>query len=293
MKRLRLSRRSSAVPRSGRWSLRVYLGAGGILIAAFLVGLYLFFPTTALKERLETEVSARTPLTLDIGHLALALPLGVSGAPVTLVPPAPAPPFRFEQLRITPAWGALFSGHPGARIQASLLDGELSAVLQNNGAIEANANGLHWSGALGTTSLKLAVTLKNAHFTGAAPLRSATSTRLTATLADVQLHGVKALGGEKDSLNLGTIVLQASGRGNSFRIDHLDATGGSLGASVNGTLLLANPVDRSRINLIVTLRPAASFDKNLASLLNLVAKPERDGTYRLHLTGTVARPQKR
>ena len=109
----------------------------------------------------------------------------------------------------------------------------------------------------------------------------------------MRISGLKSLGGEKDSLMLGTVVLQANGRGNSFRIDRLDATGGAMGASVSGTLLFANPVERSRINLTVTLRPAAGLDKNLTELLGLLAKPDRDGAYRLHLTGTLARPQNR
>lgn len=304
MKRLRLSRRPAA-PRGGRGFLRFYLSAGAVLIVAFLIGLYLFFPATALKERIENEVASRAPVSLNIGHLALRFPPGLSGSPVTVTivppfpprpgdpPPAEIPPFRFDRVQVSPAWGTLFGSHPGAAFQASLLGGELAGVLQRGGAVDAVASGLRWSGPLGATSLQLTTTLKSARFVGGLPLRATTATRLEATLSDVRLTGLKALGGENDSLALGTVVLRASGRGNSFRIESLDATGGSLGASVSGTVLLMNPVERSRINLSVTLRPAASFDKNLASLLNLVTKPERDGTYRLHLTGSVGRPQNR
>jgi hypothetical protein len=103
---------------------------------------------------------------------------------------------------------------------------------------------------------------------------------------------VEALLGAKEPLLLGSITLNASGKGKDLRLTTLTASGGQLGVDGNGTILLTAPIGRSLLNLNLTLRGNPGLNPTLAELLAAFLPPAADGTSRLRLTGTLASPQK-
>lgn len=291
MKGFRIPRRShEAAGRRPRRRSHLVLGALGCGLLGLLLGCYLFFPTAALRERLIAEVAAHSEAQLQIADLALSFPLGLEARGVKLSSAALPMPLEAGRLELTPLWLSLF-GDPGAQLDAELLGGTLQGAYHRSGAFAVQGKGLALAMPLGNLkSLTASATVRTATAEGALPLRPTTASRLQLTLDNLQLTGLKAVGGSRDVLHLGSVTLTASGQGNSFHIDQLSTTGGELVLSGSGSLLLADPPPQSRLNLALTLRPAANFDPALRGMLTMFGKPAADGTLHLHLTGSLAAP---
>jgi type II secretion system protein N len=141
------------------------------------------------------------------------------------------------------------------------------------------------------SQLTIKGTLSQGGFYSIFPLKPGTESHLNLTLDKVELTGLEAIGVQKDILSLGTVSLEGRGKGNSFRIHELKATGGNLEISGEGSFLLANPFEKSRFNLQLVLQPGGGFDDKLNDLLNLFAKPGQNGSYLLRVNGTLANPR--
>jgi hypothetical protein len=102
---------------------------------------------------------------------------------------------------------------------------------------------------------------------------------------------VEGLLGSKDPLLLGSVTLNAGGKGKDLRLTTLAASGGQLSIDGNGTILLNEPLGRSLLNLNLTLRSHPGLNPTLAELLTAFLPPAADGTSRLRLTGTLDAPQ--
>ena len=291
MKLFRRPSRGGAGERPRRRRSHLLLGALGAGVVGFLLGCFLFFPTTALRDRLTSEVAARSDLRLQIAGLSLHFPLGLNARGLVLSGGELPGPLKVDTLRITPAWLACLGGNPGADLSANLLGGELNAQYLRDGAFSASGRDLKLHLPLGN-NLTLAVsgTLRQATAAGVLPLRPGTDSQLNLEIADLRLTGLKAVGAARDTLRLGTATVAASGQGNSFRIEKLKCSGGELALDGGGSLLLATPPPQSRLNLTFNLTPAAGLDPSLKDLLGMFAKPTRDGSLRLRLTGSLAAP---
>ncbi len=272
--------------------IRFYLIGLGLMCLTFLVGFYLFFPTQALKEKIEREFSARTGVPLSIGRLYLGFPPALEARSLSIAVARPGRErFDVASLRLRPLWLTLFGNSPGADFDASLLGGEISGRARRNGPIEAKAQQLAFAEALTPGSaLELAGVLGQATFTGALPPAATTESRFELLFDSLQLNGMESLGIADGNLTLGRVTCTGNGRGNNYRIDRLEATGGEMAVSGNGSFILSQPVEQSRINLNLTLRPGANFDRTLRDLLDLFATPGRDGSYSLRINGTLATP---
>jgi type II secretion system protein N len=267
------------------------LGALGCGLLGFLVGTYLFFPVAALRDRLTAEVAARSTVQLQIANLALHFPLGLAARGVEVTTAELPSPLDIEHLQLTPRWLSLFGPDPGVDLEATLLGGSLAAEYHRSGAFVAQGDHLALDLPLGNLkSLGITATVREATVSSAAPLRPGTASQAQVVLENLQLHGLKAVGGAKDDLHLGTVTLKASGQGNNFRVEELSATGGDLNLNGSGSLLLSNSPRTSRLNLNATLKPATTFDPALSGLLEMFAKPAADGSLHLRLTGSLAAP---
>jgi len=267
------------------------LGALGCGLFGFLVGAYLFFPVATLRDRLTAEVAARSKVQLQIGDLALHFPLGLVARKVVVTTTELPGPLDIDHLQLTPRWFSLFGSDPGVDLKAALLGGRLAAQYHRSGAFVAQGDRLALDLPLGNLkSLGVTATVREATVSSAAPLRPATASQAQVVLENFQLHGLKAVGGAKDVLRLGTVTLKASGQGNNLRVEELSAASGDLSLNGSGSLLLGNSPRTSRLNLNATLKPAATFDPALRGLLEMFAKPAADGSLHLRLTGSLAAP---
>jgi len=293
MIRFRRRRQDVTPPEGRRWLQRMRAAALYALVglAAFVLGGYLFFPAAPLKERLSYEVARRSSARLAIGNLALRLPLRLEADELMLITPQLQPELRIERVRIAPLWLSLFSGNPGFGVEARLLGGGVEAALYRDGRFAGSGSGLALRLPLPQpSSLAFSGTLRAATVSGEAPLRPTTASRAELTLENVSLTGLQAFGSARDELSLGTLTLLAGGQGQNLRIEKLLARGGDLEAEGNGSLLLATPLERSRLKLTLTLKPAAGLDPALRDLLGALSEPGADGALQLRLGGALSAP---
>lgn len=283
-------RRFLALPSGNLRSPWLWTLAAACLLAAGVCGFVSFFPAEILRPRLE-QAAARHGLRLTVGALDTAFPPALVAKDVTLGAPAgKLPDVTIDRLRLRPAWLKLLTGTVAVKLDGELLGGELSGEVTRTGQFDLHATGLAWRGPLpGLTDATLAARLRQAAVAGAYPPAQDKEQRLELTLEEVT---VERLLGAKTPLALGMVTLRARGKGNSLRFETLEATGGQLVASGEGSLLLVEALGRSPLNLSLNLRPAAGLDPLFAELLTALAPPGADGASRLRLGGTLLAPQK-
>lgn len=277
--------------RARRPQLRFVLASAGLLLLSFVTALYIFFPTDALRERVEREFARRTGGTLTMRDLDLTFPPGLRGEKVTVTGLAGRDRIEAASITLKPLWLTLLTSTPGMRFSARLQGGELSGKYRKGGALSLEGEKVSFAETLTTGgAVRLAGTVRSGSFAGAVPVKPDTETRFNFALDDVRLTGMEGLGVAGGVLPLGTVTIQGTGKGNALRVDTLSASGGAVAASGNGTFLLASPRDRTRVNLNLTLRPAANIDPSARDLLQLFSQPAGDGSYRFRLSGTLGSP---
>jgi type II secretion system protein N len=267
------------------------LGSLVLLAVSFVLGFYLFFPGDLLKGRLEVELAARSPLDIEVEEVSLRFPPALKARQIYLTTQPNRQPLLIAEAVLAPSWATLFSSNPGMVFRSTVSGGRVQGTIRRSGALEAEVSQVAFAEPLvANSSLALAGTISRGQLSAVVPPTANSDSRLAVTLDQVRLTGLEGFGASSDALSLGTLVLQGSGKGNSYKIDQLESSGGDLEVSGGGTILLAETAERSRLNLSLTLRPAATLDANLKELLSLFAKPARDGSLRLRVTGTLANP---
>jgi len=264
-------------------------------VALFLLGLfagiYLFFPTHVLQQRLVQEVESQTGATVEIGQLGLYPVLTVAAERLEIGGAGLPGPIKLDTLTVSPQWLSLLSGDPGIQLNSGLMGGVLSASLQRSGRMHAKATGLHLEIPMQTpVDMLITGVLDTATFTGSVPLGSDTATTLSLKLTDVKLAGLESFAAGGMTLPLGAIELQVRGEGRMMKVVSLTAKGGALEASGKGTLLVGKTAASCRIDLELQVRPGTSLDTSIATLLELVAKPNANGDYLLRLKGPLTSP---
>lgn len=273
---------------------RLFLSGAVLLAVCFLLGIYLFFPTDILLDRIEQDLASQANLEVSVEDLRLSFPPGLLAKDITLSAPRLPQDIRLDTLRVKPLWSSLFSTNQGVSVVAGLYGGELEADLKRHGEVEAQASGMNLSVPIAPGSaIQVATTLGQANLSGRWPIRPDTETTLNMTLSALSLSGMKGIGAQNDIFSLGSVSLQASGKGNALRIEKLENSGGQMAVSGSGTLQLAQPIDRSRINLTITLKPGTGMDPTLTETLGLFAKQDRNGSFNLRILGTLSNPQVR
>lgn len=282
---------------TGRSSLGPFIAAPLLLLFCLVVSFFLFFPTQALKDRIELEAGSAGPVVLEMGDLGLRFPPTLRASDIRVVFKAPRPQtVDIDTATVSPLWSTLVGGNPGFAFRTDLMEGELDGDYRRSGETHVEAHGIVLDRALpltGDLQLRLMARLNQGELSAVLPPRDDSASHVDLAFSQVRLAGLEAFGLTRDVLNAGDISLQASGTGRSLKIERATATGGDIELSATGTLFLAYPVDRSRLNLQVTIRPAASLDSQSRDLLQMLIKPEKDGTSRLRIVGTLARPRVR
>ena len=268
------------------------LAAAGVLVTliAFLCGFALFFPAESLRPRLEAE-GAKHGLRLTIGTLETTFPLGLTAKGLTISDSTKeSAGVKVERLTLTPAWSRLLLGQAAVSYDAALFGGRIQGVVQRPGSLTLQGDGLSWRGALpGQSGGTLVTQGCRGDLSAFWPAAADDAQHLALNCEQARVEGLL---GAKEPLLLGSIALNASGKGKDLRLTTLVASGGQLGVDGNGTILLNEPLGRSLLNLNLTLRGNTGLDPTLAELLAAFVPPAADGTSRLRLTGTLAAPQK-
>jgi type II secretion system protein N len=271
--------------------VRFVIGSLVLLAISFVLGFYLFFPADMLKARLDEEFAARAPLDIEVEEVSFRFPPALRAQQIYFTAQPNRPPLHIAEAVLSPAWATLFSTDPALAFRSSVGGGRIQGTIRRSGALEADIADVTFAEPLAAGSpLGLAGVVGKGHITTVIPATANSDARLAVTLNQVRLTGLDGFGVSSGTLSLGTLVLQGSGKGNSYKVDQLESSGGDLEVSGSGTVLLAETAERSRLNLSLTLRPTASLDSNLKELLGLFAKPGRDGSLRLRIAGTLASP---
>ena len=290
----RLRKRAASGTPAARKPHNLYRVAGlGLFLLGLLCSFYLAFPDAVLRQRLVHELEARLPIQVDLAEAGLRPLLTLAGKQATIsLSRQPGVLFHIESFNIDPKWISLLTGNPGLEGELRSATGELSFDWQRNGPLALTGSDLPFDIPLKTSPpMRFAGTLTMGEVATTVPLQRATESRVDITLDQITVQGLAALTSDAAGFHLGRISLQMTGRGTSFSIKKLEARGGDLEVTGEGTLMLmtANP-QNSRLNLNLTVRAGNQADPTLASLLELVGTQQSDGSRKLRLTGTLAKP---
>ena len=290
----RLRKRAANGTPAAREPRSLYRAAGlGLFLLGLLCSFYLAFPDAVLRQRLVHEFEARLPIQVDLAEVGLRPLLTLAGKQATIsLSRQPGVIFHVESFNIDPKWISLFTGDPGLEGELRSATGELSFGWQRSGPLTLTGTGLPFDIPLKTSPpMRFAGTLAKGEVATTVPLQRATESLVDITLDQITVQGLEALTSNADGFHLGRISLQMTGRGTSFSVEKLEARGGDLEVTGEGTLMLmtANP-QNSRLNLNLTVRAGSRADPTLAGLLELAGTKQSDGSRKLRLTGTLAKP---
>jgi type II secretion system protein N len=279
---------------SGRDLWPLLLWASPVLLCGWLLGLLIWFPSAALETRLEQDANyhLRGQGRLELEGLTPRLPfaIGVRAGTLNLVQPTMA--IAAEDIAAAPLWRSLFGGNPGLSFSARLLGGEAQGFARRDGELNLKLRDLRIAlPLLENSQLAVEGTLNQGAFTGLWPPRDGSVSRLFLTLTGVRVTGLSTLGSTRDALELGTLELVGIGQGKAFKIERLEALDGHLIGTGSGSLLLADQLPVSRMNLTLNLKTTAEMDGQLRELLSVLIPPAPDGSLVLRLSGTLARPR--
>jgi hypothetical protein len=113
---------------------------------------------------------------------------------------------------------------------------------------------------------------------------------LSLNFSELSVQSPLLAGTASRPLTLGQLTLEGNGRGQAFTITRLESNGGDVALTGTGSVLLGRSVESSRLNLNLTLRPAATMPGELRGLFDLLGPPAGDGSYQLKIAGTLASP---
>ena len=265
-----------------------------LLLVGWGAGLLLFFPTAALENRIENEITAQLH---GKGHLvmeevALRLPLALSARQAMLhLNQSPIAEIPVTELRVKPLWLSLPTGNPGLAFEGAIMGGHAEGFVRRRGEIHLELSNLQLAfPLLKNSTLAVAGTLARGQLSAHWPPVENAENYLSLSIDNVEVTGLDAIGAASKKLELGTLVLQGNGTGNSFKLDRIESSDGQLSMTGSGTLLLANPIEKSRINLSGSLKPTPEFDPQLLDLLKTFSK-EVAGNFPFTISGTLSRPQ--
>lgn len=290
-----------------------------IAIAASIWGLIVFrialgihFPSESIQNRIAVEVSKATDDAnqLKIGELGLASFLGIQIKDGIWYAKNDegefSPNFTIDQARVVLSpfkalWGAL-----SASIEASLLGGELSAILEGD-SFQPNKLDIEFD----TTRLDLtqvpvvSPTFEanlagklTTHVEGTFPQElphKNSEGKFTITIDGLSIANAKASGIELPTLDFSEFSI--SGIFNNGKLEIIDANiiSESIGLSIDGDIILGKLWQRSRLRLTLELKLGSEFAliaKMLPALKNnKVTEEDGKSIYKIDVIGTIKNPR--
>ncbi len=309
--RQRLSRAwsalAAAVKREGSKKQRQVAAAYALWTAVF----FLFFLVTTfphgallshlLSSRLDGSVTVSLddvrfalPFGYDIGKLHLGLPAYrnpplLEASDLSIAPSITA----LLRLRLTPL--SLTAKALGGRVQSRFdLSGKwVSLRLSLNGCQLSRGAGLrHWIAGTVGGRLDAKIELESAR-PGVTKNSGSLEIRLTnASIEDARL--VKLGGIKIPDLHFQSIEIRGTVKNGRIQIISGVASGSELSASLTGVIMLAQPLELTALNLILTVEPTAKAPPATSLLLSLLpsrADSDSSGKRKLRIFGTLAHPR--
>lgn len=261
-----------------------------ILLLAILCGFFLFFPDRALQQRFEQELSVQLGALVKTESVALSFPgylqihhLSVAGS---------ALPLTIDTLHLSPVWTTLLSTRPGLNFTLTSGPGTIEGQIDSARRLSAEIATIPVTVPFpGMAPLALSGTITGSLLDMLLALTPDTATRAELTIDDLTLTGLEQLTGKNDPLVLGRLSVSIKGAENNYRVEQLQLTGGAITADGVMTVTPMSPSTSSRLNGNLTLHPTDQLPPEIAALLPLLGRANRNGDYRLRLTGTVASPR--
>ena len=265
-----------------------YLGAGLVM---FFLGLFLFFPTAALKQRLQTELDRNPVARVTIADLGFRPPFSLRGTGIAIrMNDQAMPELQFDTLTLTPHLATL-AGRPGVDFDARAADGRIGGSINRDGALQVVIDQYRFEAPLrGLADVRLAGTISGTRLDTHLDPEPEKLSRIELQASDLVLTGTGSLGLAIDRVNLGQLTLVADGEGRNLTIARAECNGGDIQAEATGTIAVGRTVQSTRLNIALRIRPAASLDPAVASLFELLGAADADGSHKLNIRGTLARP---
>ena len=267
------------------------LAGSSLFLLGLIVGIYLFFPADALKQRITQELNARTGTEVQIEQVTLYPLLSLSADQIKIGITDLPNPVEIEQLNIAPQWLTLLSSNPGMQLQSRLMSGTLTGEILKSGEIRATATGLHFDLPLqNPMAMNISGILDQATLDATTRLDPKTNPHIALQLSKVSITGLEIFKEDSPGIALGEIILEVEGQGRALNIKTLSAKGGDFDINGEGTLLIGRTSAASRIKLELQVRPGPNAEPSIASLLELAGKPGTSGYYSLKLSGSLTKP---
>ena len=285
---------TAITPGLGRREFFQVTGAIGAGLLMFVCGLIIFFPTAALQQRLQHELSKNIPGKVDIGTLSFRLPFSLQGEKISIRMNDPTlPELKLDSLKLTPQLATLI-GSLGANFDARGGKDRLNGAVSQNGALSVSAEQYYFNVPIqGFTDLRLSGTVSSALVSTHLQPEPDKSSSFELQVSDLQLSGTGGLGLGGDVINLGRLGVEANGQGRNLQIVRAELTNGDILATATGSMIIGRTAQSTRLNISLTLTPAASLDPSAASMFELIGQAGRDGSRNLNIRGTLARPNVR
>jgi type II secretion system protein N len=305
----------------GNWQENLLLGLfyTGLFTVLFVISAYLTFPYDRLRYLIMSKASAAAEAgsggrTLTIGELS---PHGLSGVALkdvelvqaSVVPDEPAKVLRLSELAVKLSPLRLLFGERKVDLEAKIGAGSLEGVFTQNGSaqhIEAELNrvdvnelglgtyvGLPLKGnANGKIDITLPPELPKA--TGDVKVEIK-GLHLGDGKAKVKLPGMPGTGLTLDEIEAGKLSLELQIKDGQATLGKFSTDGKDLQLSGKGNIRLADPLRRSRPDLILEVKFSDSFknksDRTRAMFDLMGMRPEfqagPDGAMRIHVTGSM------
>ncbi|MBW2519772.1 MAG: type II secretion system protein GspN [Deltaproteobacteria bacterium] len=271
---------------------RLILPGTILFFAVFFAGIYLFFPVSALKDRLLQEVAARTSAQMSIENVAVRPLLNVVAHQLSITDSWLPRPIEIDRLVIAPLWTSLFGGDPALTINAEVYGGDMTCDWSQEGQIQLLANRIHLDLPVNSPiAFRLDAMLDSAQLNTRSRLDNDTLTELDLTFHRTRVRGLKLAGDRSSELDLGKVRLRVDGQGRTMRIKSLTAEQADVDINGSGVVFIGRTVSSSRLDVRVNIRPGPNLDQEIASLLELIGKPNPDGLYTVRVSGPLNDPR--
>lgn len=300
------------------------VGYAGFFVAAFLLSAYLTFPYDRLRDFLVAKVEdagkgQSDAMRLAIGELSPSFMTGAVLRDVQLTrqtsePESTPSVLHFDEVTARVSAWSIITNSPSVSVQALVGEGELSASYSQEAEgqhIEAELDALD-VGKLGLGSF-LGVPLKG-RASGAVDLSLTEDPQKTTGTFDLKIAGLR-IGDGKAKLSLpglrsgmtleeidaGALDLAIKAQNGVAELTRFHTDGKDLKIHGEGNVRLANPLRRSRPDVVLELKLSDAYktksDRNKALFEILSMQPDwqratgSDGALSLHVGGTLQTPR--
>ncbi len=273
-----------------------------ILLGVFLFILFLYigFPYETLKRRIIGELEAKTPLRYEIEQIRPHPLSGLTFKNVViyaLVDSKKIKVLSVERFRITLSLLPLLWRRVHLRLWGEVLDGTVEGEFSRKGrggdltlvGRDVNLQRIHFLREVkgvemaGTLEGKTMIVLREGDFSGQSG--SAEFLISEAKLSRLPLPGIAPLG-------MGQIRGDIELDRGKVTIKRLASSGGDLNGQVLGNIFLNSHFPKSRLNLRITIKPSAEFDRRYRIFLSLLGRRGKtEGIYAFSLKGTLLHPR--